>query len=110
LQCAILLYFCRLLNEPDKRCLLGKNLDMICNVRMALRLDPTTGLISVRGLDDMQPRESLLQLEQLFAPPWAKSEEHESLFREKVMNETCIPRRKNDFTFLAKRIKDTGKK
>ena len=39
----------RWLNELDKRSLLSKNLDMVCNVRMALRLDPETGMITIRG-------------------------------------------------------------
>ena len=39
----------RWLNELDKRALLSKNLDMVCNVRMALRLDPDTGMITIRG-------------------------------------------------------------
>ena len=42
----------RWLNELDKRALLSKNLDMVCNVRMALRLDPDTGMITIRGYGD----------------------------------------------------------
>merc|ERR1719195_1631162 len=42
----------RWLNELDKRSLLSKNLDMVCNVRMALRLDPETGMITIRGYGD----------------------------------------------------------
>ena len=44
--------FFRCLNELDKRSLLSKNLDMVCNVRMALRLDPDTGMITIRGRSD----------------------------------------------------------
>ncbi len=56
---------------------------MICNVRMALRLNPSTGMISIRGLGD-DKRTFHLRLEQLFAAPWAKSVEQETLFRNTV--------------------------
>jgi len=73
----------RCLNELDKRSLLSKNLDMVCNVRMALRLDPDTGMITIRGRSD-DSRVISLRLERLFAAPWAKSIEHETLFRKTI--------------------------
>jgi len=73
----------RWLNELDKRSLLSKNLDMVCNVRMALRLDPETGMIAIRGYGQ-DSRVISLRLERLFAAPWAKSIEHETLFRKTI--------------------------
>jgi len=73
----------RWLSELDKRSLLSKNLDMVCNVRMALRLDPDTGMITIRGYGH-DSRVISLRLERLFAAPWAKSTEHETLFRKTI--------------------------